>query len=195
MDYDVMEARYLRDHVLWLRFRDGTAGQVDLEPQLSGKVFAPLRDLAHFRRFTIDPEFRTLAWPDDLDIAPEFLHDAARANPAPPPVTPDSDTRRHVLMTDADGTSRIVDVMPVISRFLGITISMYHREHGLPHFHAAYGGHRISVEVESGVVHGAFPPRALRLVREWATRHRSELLRNWDLAQAQKPLAPIPPLE
>jgi hypothetical protein len=29
--------------------------------------------------------------------------------------------------------------MPVITRFYGIVIRMYFREHGVPHFHAVYG--------------------------------------------------------
>ena len=41
---------------------------------------------------------------------------------------------------------------------------MFYSEHGVPHFHAVYGEHRISVEVESGVVRGSSPPRALSLV-------------------------------
>jgi len=47
--------------------------------------------------------------------------------------------------------------MPEIARFLGIVISMYHREHGVPHFHAHYGEHWISFEVDSGLIHGTFP--------------------------------------
>lgn len=78
MDYDVMEARYVRDYVVWLRFRDGTAGEVDLRPQLWGEVFEPLRDPAYFRQFRVDPQFHTLIWPNDVDLAPEFLHDAVR---------------------------------------------------------------------------------------------------------------------
>ena len=31
MDYEVVEARYVRDYVLWLRFRDGTSGEIDLQ--------------------------------------------------------------------------------------------------------------------------------------------------------------------
>ncbi|NIM50391.1 MAG: DUF4160 domain-containing protein [Gemmatimonadales bacterium] len=85
--------------------------------------------------------------------------------------------------------------MPEISRFLGIVISMYHREHGVPHFHAVYGEYEISVEVESGVVHGSFPHRALRHVLEWAALHRAELLTNWELARRHKALEPIAPLE
>jgi len=54
--------------------------------------------------------------------------------------------------------------MPEISRFYGIVVAMFYSEHGLPHFHAVYGEHRISVEVESGVVSGTFPRRARALV-------------------------------
>ena len=75
MDYDVLEARYVRDYVVWLRFRDGTSGEVDLQPALRGPVFEPLKDVSYLRQFTIDPEFETLTWPNGADIAPEFLHD------------------------------------------------------------------------------------------------------------------------
>jgi hypothetical protein len=85
--------------------------------------------------------------------------------------------------------------MPEISRFLGIVISMYYAEHGVPHFHAVYGECRVSVEVESATVHGTFPGRALRHVLEWAALHREELLDNWRRARQGKPLHHIAPLE
>ncbi|HMD95904.1 MAG TPA: DUF4160 domain-containing protein [Terriglobia bacterium] len=73
--------------------------------------------------------------------------------------------------------------MPEISRFLGIVIGIFYSEHGVPHFHAVYGEHEISVEIESGTIHGQFPPRALRQVLEWAALHRQELIDNWQLAR------------
>lgn len=85
--------------------------------------------------------------------------------------------------------------MPEISRFLGIVIGMFFREHGPPHFHAAYGEFEITVEIETGVVSGRFPRRALAHVLEWTTLHRDELLENWRLARAGQPLRPIAPLE
>ena len=78
MDYHVLEARYVRDHVVWLRFRDGTAGEIDLAPVLRGPVFDLLRDVAYFRQFTLDPTFHTLMWPNGADVAPEYLHDHIR---------------------------------------------------------------------------------------------------------------------
>jgi hypothetical protein len=78
MDYDVLEARYVRGHIVWLRFRDGTAGEIDLSRELQGPVFEPLRDPVVFRQFRLDPEFHTLVWPNGVDIAPEYLHRAVR---------------------------------------------------------------------------------------------------------------------
>ena len=75
MNYHVIEARHVRDHTLWLRFRDGTAGEIDLGPSLHGSVMEPLADVEVFKRFTIHPEFHTLVWPNGADFAPEFLHD------------------------------------------------------------------------------------------------------------------------
>ena len=65
----------------------------------------------------------------------------------------------------------------------------------MPHFHAVYGDHEISVEIESGRIHGNFPPRALKLVLEWASIHKEELLVNWQRARQGQPLAKIAPLE
>ena len=85
--------------------------------------------------------------------------------------------------------------MPEISRFLGIVIGMFYREHGRAHFHAVYGEHEASIEVDPVVVHGTLPPTALRLVLEWATLHEAELLENWQLARQRQPLKKIAPLE
>lgn len=85
--------------------------------------------------------------------------------------------------------------MPEISRFLGIVVTMFHREHGPPHFHAYYGEYKVSVQIWNGVVRGRFPPRALRHLMEWYDLHRAELLRNWELATNEEPLERIDPLE
>jgi hypothetical protein len=78
MDYHVVDARYVGDHVIWVRFRDGSEGEIDLGPELVGPVFEPLRDPEVFKRFRVDPEFRTLVWPNGADFAPEFLHRKVR---------------------------------------------------------------------------------------------------------------------
>jgi hypothetical protein len=80
LEYDVLEARYVREHVVWLQFRDGSSGEIDLAEILIGPVFEPLRDPRVFQRFSIHPEFHTLVWPNGADVAPEFLHDAVCSN-------------------------------------------------------------------------------------------------------------------
>ncbi|MDP3718077.1 MAG: DUF2442 domain-containing protein [Acidobacteriota bacterium] len=75
MNYHIVEARHVRAHTLWLRFRDGTAGEIDLAPELLGPVMEPLKDVAFFATFAIHPEFHTLTWSNGADFAPEFLHD------------------------------------------------------------------------------------------------------------------------
>ena len=85
--------------------------------------------------------------------------------------------------------------MPEISRFLGIVIAMFYRDHSPPHFHAIYGEYEITVEIKSGIINGQFPKRALNHVIEWLELHESELLEDWKLAEMRKPLNKIEPLE
>ena len=85
--------------------------------------------------------------------------------------------------------------MPELSRFLGIVICMYYREHAPPHFHAEYGEFEITVDINTGVVTGKFPRRALHLVLEWYSLHKAELAENWSLVERKHPLKTIQPLE
>lgn len=78
MHYHVLEARHVTGHTVWLRFRDGTEGEVDLSAALRGPVFEPLGDVSYFGRFSLHPEFHTLVWPNGADLAPEFLYEQAR---------------------------------------------------------------------------------------------------------------------
>jgi len=85
--------------------------------------------------------------------------------------------------------------MPEISRFLGIIIRMFYRDHAPPHFHAEYGEYEITIDINTGVVSGKFPKRALNAVLEWYDLHKEELLADWELAEQQRPLNSIEPLE
>lgn len=85
--------------------------------------------------------------------------------------------------------------MPVVSRFYGIVIAMYYRDHHPPHFHAKYGDEEITVEIDSGLTTGSAPKRVRQMVEEWREQHRAELLENWERARESRPLSTIPPLE
>jgi len=84
--------------------------------------------------------------------------------------------------------------MPTVSRFYGIVVYMNYNEHAPAHFHARYQGQEVSVDIESGVVEGRMPRRALKLILEWYELHAEELMQDWELAQARRTLQPIPPL-
>lgn len=85
--------------------------------------------------------------------------------------------------------------MPEISRFFGIVIAMFYEDHNPPHFHARYGTDEVSIKVSDfTVLEGYLPPRAMGLVMEWATIHKNELLQDWEIAKAKKPLFQIEPL-
>ena len=72
---DVVEARYVHGHTIWLKFEDGASGEVDLSGELKGPVFEPLRDPEYFRRFVLSADLGTVSWPNGADFAPEFLYD------------------------------------------------------------------------------------------------------------------------
>ena len=86
--------------------------------------------------------------------------------------------------------------MPELSRFFGIVIGIFYREHGRPHFHAVYGEFEAVVDIATGdFISGELPKRALSLDSEWRGDHVGELQENWELARQQRPLKKIPPLE
>lgn len=76
----VKEARYIKDYVVWIRFSDGTEGQVDLGSELSGEIFKPLKKIEYFKQVKLDNDLATLTWPNGADFAPEFLYDLVRGN-------------------------------------------------------------------------------------------------------------------
>jgi hypothetical protein len=71
--------------------------------------------------------------------------------------------------------------MPTISRFYGISIKMFFEDHNPPHFHAVHGDHIGWFNIRTlELIKGDLPPRAIRLVKEWATEHQDELLAIWE---------------
>lgn len=71
----IIAARHVKGFVIHLRFADGTEGDVDLDGELDGDVFRPLKDLSYFKEFILHPDLHTLTWPNGADFAPEFLYD------------------------------------------------------------------------------------------------------------------------
>ncbi len=52
-----------------------------------------------------------------------------------------------------------------LSRFFGIVIGIFHREHGRPHFHAVYGEFEAVIDIETGdLISGRLGKRAMGLI-------------------------------
>jgi len=85
--------------------------------------------------------------------------------------------------------------MPEMSRFLGIVVSMYYKQHLPPHFHAKYGGERTAFSIQDlRLIEGRLPHRVVAILLEWAFQHREELLENWHRTQQGVDLRRIEPL-
>ena len=71
----VSSVRCLGGFVLRISFTDGTVRELDLEKELWGPVFEPLRkDPELFRQVRVDEELGTIVWPNGADMDPDFLH-------------------------------------------------------------------------------------------------------------------------
>lgn len=67
------EVTPLPDYRLFLRFNNGASGAIDLSDELTGEVFAPLRNPALFATVMQHPIMKTVVWSNGADLAPEFL--------------------------------------------------------------------------------------------------------------------------
>lgn len=86
--------------------------------------------------------------------------------------------------------------MPEVARFYGIIIQFFFDDHAPPHFHALYAEHEALFEIDTlSILRGSLPKRAKELVMLWATEHKEELNKEWELARNQQPLFKIEPLD
>lgn len=86
--------------------------------------------------------------------------------------------------------------MPTISAFYGILIQMFWGDHAPPHFHALYAEYEVLINIHTlEIIQGTMPRRALALILEWASAHRTELLEDWKLCKENQSPKKISPLE
>jgi hypothetical protein len=75
----IIDARHIEKYTIWVKFSDGSEGEVDLKDELWGPIFEPLKDLNIFRKFSLHPELHTIVWENGADFSPEFLRNSIRA--------------------------------------------------------------------------------------------------------------------
>lgn len=73
------KAEYVENYKIFISFRDGTSGTIDLQNELWGEVFEPLKDIREFRNFFLNTELNTITWANGADLAPEFLYEQVAA--------------------------------------------------------------------------------------------------------------------
>lgn len=78
----VTNAKWIREFIVELTFDNSRRAQVDLKRYLGKGVFKSLINLKEFKKFKVDPELGTLAWPNGADIDPQTLYQDAFHNDA-----------------------------------------------------------------------------------------------------------------
>jgi hypothetical protein len=74
----------------------------------------------------------------------------------------------------------MMPIMVTMHRGPNWKVSVYGREHGVPHFHIEGPGFRASVGIATlEVIIGAVPASVSREAIDWAREKRAELLTKW----------------
>lgn len=73
----VVDVDYIRNYELLVTFNNGSRKKVDLEPYLTGEVFAELLDKDKFIQYGLTRV--TIEWANGADLAPEFLYEIGTA--------------------------------------------------------------------------------------------------------------------
>jgi hypothetical protein len=72
----VRDVTYVSGHKLLLSFEDGSVRLVDLEHELDGEIFEPLKDINYFKTAHVNPDLDTIVWDNGADMSPDFLYEA-----------------------------------------------------------------------------------------------------------------------
>jgi len=72
MFLEVSQADYLDNYRIKLIFNNGKKKIVDLQNELKGSVYEPLRQLDYFKKFQL--KYNTIEWDNGADYAPEYLY-------------------------------------------------------------------------------------------------------------------------
>ena len=70
----VTKVKVVGPHSLVLTFDNGVQKRLNLRQELYGPIFEPLRDPSYFAKAYVDPDSRTVTWPNGADFAPDFLY-------------------------------------------------------------------------------------------------------------------------
>ena len=164
---------------IWLRYADGASGEVDLSDMAGKGVFRSWRDPGFFAGVHVAPH-GAVARSDEIELCADAFYLELTGQPL------------RAAAFRAAGRS----CCPCLSRFYGVVVRMYFREHGPPHFHADYAGQEAVIGIDDlAVLRGRLPPRALGFVIEWTALHQTDLRAAWERTLRREDPGKIAPLE
>lgn len=88
MYWDVVEVKPEPDYCLFVRFKDGLTGRVQLPREKLTGALAPLLDVKFFEQVFVD--HGAVAWPGDIDLAPDAMYAQVAARHLEPQKAGDS---------------------------------------------------------------------------------------------------------
>jgi len=77
VDHEIIKIRQVKvldPYQLEITFETGERKVVDLSPVLHGSLFGELRDWETFCEVRVNPEVKTIEWPNGADFDPETLY-------------------------------------------------------------------------------------------------------------------------
>lgn len=86
----VIEAEYFKDYKIIITFNNGVKKIVDMEQDLWGPMFEPLKDKKLFKQFRIDKDIHTIVWPNGADFSPDSLYEMGK------PITKKASKKSHL---------------------------------------------------------------------------------------------------
>ena len=74
----VTEAEYIKDYKILVTFNNGVKKIVDLEKDLWGEMFEPLKDKNLFKQLRVNKDIHTIVWPNGADFSPDSLYEIGK---------------------------------------------------------------------------------------------------------------------
>ncbi len=75
----VTAAEYYKDYKIIITFNNGVKKMVNMEHDLWGTMFEPLKDKNLFKQFRVDRDIHTIVWPNGADFSPDSLYKMGKA--------------------------------------------------------------------------------------------------------------------
>ncbi|MDQ6844297.1 MAG: DUF2442 domain-containing protein [Bacteroidota bacterium] len=72
--HSVKSIRKIAPYTLEIIFEDSSSKIINFLPVLKGEMYGPLRNEEYFDKVKIDPEVRTIFWPNGADYDPAVLY-------------------------------------------------------------------------------------------------------------------------